>query len=115
MCKQLCELADGEENRPGAVYKVKKDAAEPFNTVVGKEFSLISVTPVLNAPFVVNTEIVNEDFKPILEIMTSDEITNNEKIFVPEDSEFSGLFKKSRDERLVEVEDAWFNPIRELH
>jgi phosphonate transport system substrate-binding protein len=46
--------------------------------------------------------------------MTSDEISNNEKVFVPEDSEFSGLFKKTADERLVEVEDAWFNPIREL-
>ncbi|MEH7179211.1 phosphate/phosphite/phosphonate ABC transporter substrate-binding protein [Neobacillus vireti] len=109
------ELADGEENRPGAVYKVKGDAAEPFNTVVGKEFSLISVTPVLNAPFVYNSETMNEELKgQLLEIMTSDEIANNEKIFVPEDSEFSGLFKKSADERLVEVEDAWFNPIREL-
>jgi phosphonate transport system substrate-binding protein len=109
------ELADGEVNRPGAVYKVKSDAAEPFNTVVGKEFSLISVTPVLNAPFVINTETVNEDLQAqLLEVMTSDEITNNEKVFVPEDSEFSGLFKKTADERLVEVEDAWFNPIREL-
>ncbi|WP_045523038.1 phosphate/phosphite/phosphonate ABC transporter substrate-binding protein [Neobacillus niacini] len=109
------ELTDGEENRPGAVYQVKKDAAEPFNTVVGKEFSLVSVTPVLNAPFVFNAETVNEELKAqLLEIMTSDEITNNEKIFVPEDSEFSGLFKKTADERLVEAEDAWFNPIREL-
>lgn len=109
------ELADGEVNRPGAVYQVKEDASEPFNTVIGKEFSLISVTPVLNAPFVINTENVDEDLQAqLLEVMTSDDITNNEKVFVPEDSEFSGLFKKSADERLVEVEDAWFNPIREL-
>jgi len=109
------ELADGEVNRPGAVYKVKEDAEEPFNTVVGKEFSLISVTPVLNAPFVINTDNVDEDLQAqLLEVMTSDEIANNEKVFVPEDSEFSGLFKKTADERLVEVEDSWFNPIREL-
>ncbi|WP_312099009.1 phosphate/phosphite/phosphonate ABC transporter substrate-binding protein [Niallia sp.] len=109
------DLEDGEENRPGAIYKVKTDAAEPFNTVTGKEFQLISVTPVLNAPFVVNTENINEDLQAeLLEIMTSDEITNNEKVFVPEDSEFSGLFKKTADERLVEVKDEWFNPIREL-
>lgn len=109
------ELADGEVNRPGAVYKVKEDAAEPFDTVVGKEFSLISVTPVLNAPFVINTETVGEDLQAeLLEVMTSDDIANNEKVFVPEDSEFSGLFTKSADERLVEVEDEWFNPIREL-
>lgn len=109
------ELADGKENETGAVYKVKENAAEPFNTVIGKEFTLISVTPVLNAPFVINTENVNEEEqKKLLEIMTSDEIANNEKIFVPEESEFSGLFKKTDAERLVEVEDDWFNPIREL-
>jgi phosphonate transport system substrate-binding protein len=110
------ELADGEVNEPGAVYKVKEDAAEPLNTVAGKEFSLISVTPVLNAPFVINTGTVSEeDQKMLLEVMTSDEVAKNEKIFVPEDSEFSGLFsKKSGNERLVEVDDEWFNPIREL-
>jgi len=109
------ELADGEVNRAGAVYKVKEDAAEPFNTVVGKEFSLISVTPVLNAPFVINSDNVDEDLHAdLLEVMTSDEITNNEKVFVPEGSEFSGLFTKKADERLVEVEDSWFDPIREL-
>ncbi|MGG0718041.1 phosphate/phosphite/phosphonate ABC transporter substrate-binding protein [Robertmurraya massiliosenegalensis] len=109
------ELVDGEENRPGAVYRVKDDAAEPFNTVTGKEYILISVTPVLNAPFVINTDNLSEDLQAqLLEVMTSDDIVNNEKVFVPEDSEFSGLFSKTADERLVEVEDAWFNPIREL-
>lgn len=110
------ELADGEENKAGAVYKVKKGAAEPFNTVVDKTFSLISVTPVLNAPFVVNTELVSEETREkILETLISDEMANNEKVFVPEDSKLSGLFKRvSGKERLVEVEDDWFNPIREL-
>nr|WP_263325295.1 phosphate/phosphite/phosphonate ABC transporter substrate-binding protein [Neobacillus sp. Marseille-Q6967] len=110
------ELADGEENRPGAVYKVKEDAAEPFNTLTGKEFAIISVTPVLNAPFVVNTENVNEeDKKKILKTLTSDAIASNQKVFVPAESEFSGLFsKKSGNERLLEVEDRFFDPIREL-
>lgn len=109
------ELVEGEGNRPGAVYKVKADAAEPFNTVAGKEFTLISVTPVLNAPFVVNTDTISEEVQAeLLEVMTSEKMANNEKVFVPKDSEFSGLFKKSADERLVEVNDEWFNPIREL-
>jgi len=109
------ELADGEENRPGAVYKVKDDAAEPFNTLPGKEFTLISVTPVLNAPFAANTEVLSEeDLKAIQEKLTSEEIANNENIFVPEDSEKSGLFTKSDKEQFVVAEDAWFNPIREL-
>lgn len=109
------ELSEGEKNTAGAVYKVKEDAAEPFNSVPGKEFTLISVTPVLNAPFTVNTESVSEeDIKSLKEAFTSEEMASNENIFVPEDSETSGLFYKTDKERFLEVEDAWFDPIREL-
>ena len=80
------EIAEGEANTKGTVYKVKADAAEPFNTVPGEEFTLINVTPVLNAPFAANTDSLSEeDFKKIQEILISDEISNNEKIFVPEE------------------------------
>ena len=109
------ELVEGEENRPGAIYRVKDDAAEPFNTVAGSEFILISVTPVLNAPFVANMDVLGqEDFDKIQELFTSDEVANNEGVFVPEDSGETGLFFKSDKERFVPVEDEWFNPIREL-
>ncbi|WP_163537003.1 phosphate/phosphite/phosphonate ABC transporter substrate-binding protein [Gracilibacillus sp. YIM 98692] len=109
------EHVEGEENRPGAIYRVKNDAAEPFNTVAGEEFVLISVTPVLNAPFTMNTETLSEeDQQAIIEAFTSDEVANNENIFIPEDSEEGGLFNKSGDERFLEVDDAWFDPIREL-
>ncbi|GIN21907.1 PhnD/SsuA/transferrin family substrate-binding protein [Siminovitchia fordii] len=108
------ELADGEENRPGSTYKVSENAAEPFNTVPGEEFTLISVTPVLNAPFVANMESLNqEDFEKIQEAFTSDEVANNEKIFVKGEAE-TGLFKKTDQEKFVETDDAWFDPIREL-
>jgi phosphonate transport system substrate-binding protein len=109
------EVAEGEENAVGSVYKVKDDADEPFNTVAGSEFILMDVTPVLNAPFVANTEVLSEEeFEVIQDLFASDEIANNEKVFVPEDSEETGLFYKSGDERFVPVEDDWFNPIREL-
>ncbi|WP_067727563.1 PhnD/SsuA/transferrin family substrate-binding protein [Oceanobacillus damuensis] len=109
------EVAEGEENTVGAVYKVKDDAAEPFNTVTGSEFTLMSVTPVLNAPFAANMDVLGqEDYDTLKELFTSDEIANNEKIFVPEDSGEPGLFFKTDKERFVEVEDAWFDPIREL-
>jgi phosphonate transport system substrate-binding protein len=105
----------GTPNRPGAVYRIKKDAPEPFNTVRGEEFVLISVTPVLNAPFIYNSEILSEKEKEaILKALTSDEVTNNEKIWVPEGSDFIGLLTKKSNERFVEVNDEWFNPIREL-
>ncbi|AXI10868.1 PhnD/SsuA/transferrin family substrate-binding protein [Oceanobacillus sp. 143] len=109
------EVAEGDANTVGAVYKVKDDAAEPFNTVTGKEFTLMSVTPVLNAPFAANIDVLGqEDFDTLQELFTSDEVADNEKIFVPEDSGESGLFFKSADERFVEAEDSWFDPIREL-
>ncbi|MFP3488468.1 phosphonate ABC transporter substrate-binding protein, partial [Staphylococcus sp. SIMBA_130] len=89
--------------------------AEPFNTVAGKEFVLMSVTPVLNAPFAANMDVLGqEDFDILQELFSSDEIANNEQIFVPEDSGESGLFFKSGEERFIPVEDSWFDPIREL-
>ncbi len=109
------EIADGEENTVGAVYRVKDGAAEPFNTVAGKEFTLMSVTPVLNEPFVVNMDTLGQvDFDKIQALLTSDEVANNEKIFAPEDSEETALFSKSADERIEAVNDEWYNPIREL-
>lgn len=109
------EHVSGTPNRPGAVYKVKADAAEPFNTVPGEEFVLISVTPVLNAPFIYNSQTLSaEDRDAILKAMTSEQVTNNEKIWVPKGADFTGLFTKKADERFVEVHDEWFNPIREL-
>ena len=109
------DVVEGEENTVGAVYRVKDDAAEPFNTVAGSEFTLMSVTPVLNAPFAANLEVLGqEDFDILQELFSSDEVANNEEIFVPADSEESGLFYKSADERFVPAENSWFDPIREL-
>ncbi|OCS85203.1 PhnD/SsuA/transferrin family substrate-binding protein [Caryophanon tenue] len=109
------EIVEGEENTPGAIYKVKDDAAAPFNTLAGEEFTLISVTPVLNSPFVVNQSVLTEEeITTLKELLVSDETANNTSIFVPEDSGETGLFSKTADERFLEVEDAWFDPIREL-
>ncbi|MCC2249423.1 MAG: PhnD/SsuA/transferrin family substrate-binding protein [Bacillota bacterium] len=109
------EVAEGEENTVGSVYRVKDDAAEPFNKVTDSEFTLMSVTPVLNAPFAANMDTLGEeDYKKLQEVLTSDEVANNQGIFVPEDSEDSALFFKSDKERFAPVEDAWFDPIREI-
>ena len=97
------------------IQLVKEDAAEPFNTVKDSEFTLMSVTPVLNEPFVANLDVLGqEDFDKLQELFTSDEMANNEQIFVPEDSGKAGLLSKTDQERFVPVEDSWFNPIREL-
>ncbi|KKK40026.1 phosphonate ABC transporter substrate-binding protein [Mesobacillus campisalis] len=113
--EEYVEIAEGEENTAGAVYRVKDNAAEPFHTVTGKEFTLMSAIPVLNEPFVVNMDVLGqEDFDKIQELFTSDEVANNEKIFAPKDSGQSALFSKSDKERLVAVEDEWYDPIREF-
>lgn len=109
------EIAEGDENTVGAVYRVKDDAAAPFNNLAGKEFVLISVTPVLNSPFVVNKSVLTEEeITALTELLISDETTNDTSIFVPKDSGGTGLFYKSGEERFLQVEDAWFDPIREL-
>lgn len=110
------ELAEGEENTAGAIYEVSEGAADPFSNLAGEQFGIISSTPVLNAPFIGNVSTLGEEtFNEIQEVLASDEVANNEKIFVPEDAEEGGLFTKSADERFVVVEDEWFNPIRELN
>lgn len=110
------EHVSGEVNRPGAVYRVIEGAEEPFHELAGEEFVLIKVTPVLNAPFVYNSETLKaDDVEKVIELFTSDAVKNNEKIFVPKDSEFTGLFKKKSDEMgFVAVDDSWYDPIREL-
>lgn len=110
------DLSSGTANTPGAVYKVKQGAAEPFNTQVGKEFSLISVTPVLNSPFAINTGTVSaEDVKKLKDVLISDAVTKNTKIFLPKDSKDAGVFKqKSGKEKFLPVDDAFFGPVRML-
>lgn len=109
-------LSSGTANRPGAVYKVKADAKEPFNTLVGKEFTLIAVTPVQNGPIAVNTNKVSAaDVKKLQDLLTSDDVSNNPKIFLPKDTKGTAIFgTKKAKERLVKADDSWYNPIREL-
>ncbi|UJS28251.1 PhnD/SsuA/transferrin family substrate-binding protein [Macrococcoides canis] len=109
------ELKSGDENKAGAVYKIKEGAEAPFTQYAGKEFGILSSTPVLNAPFVVNKETLSdEEIEKIKKELTSDKISNDKTIFLPEDSEESGLFKKTDKEKFVEVDDKWFDEIRNL-
>ena len=109
------DCVEGEPNTIGSVYRIKADASAPFDTVTGDEFVVIQSTPVLNGPFVYNSEALDpNDVKAIQDLFTSDEVANNELIFVPEGSDNVGMFEKAANERFVLVEDSWFDPIREL-
>ena len=113
--KPYADCTEGEENKVGAVYSIKNDATAPFDQVQGEKFVLIASTPVLNGPFFYNSETLSpEDVKAIQDLFTSDEVTNNPKIFIPEGSDSVGVFHKKGDAKFVLVEDSWFNPIREM-
>lgn len=111
-------LVSGEANSVGAVYQVKDDAEAPFDTVRGKQFTIIGITPVLNAPICFNEEAISEeDRTKIVEHFCSDEVANNPQIFVdPEDENAKGIFEKASEKtRFVEVDDAWYEPVRKLN
>ncbi|MBO9344041.1 MAG: PhnD/SsuA/transferrin family substrate-binding protein, partial [Roseiflexus sp.] len=106
------------ENRPGAVYRVLANASEPFDKFPGAEFVIISSTPVLNAPFVANRSMLSDDeIKRLQDVLTSDAIANNPRIFATKaeiDAGFRPLLRKTDKERFLVVDDSFFNPIREL-
>ena len=107
------DLTSGTDNTPGAVYTVKKDAADPFSKLAGSQFVVIKSTPVINAPIAVNTGALSQKtIDAITQALTSDEVTKNGKIFLPKDSKTKGIFKAPQ--RFLTTDDAWYNPIREL-
>lgn len=111
------DLVSGEPNTVGAVYQVKDDAAAPFDTVRGEQFTIIGITPVLNAPFCYNTDTLSEDEQQaITEAMTSADTAANSAIFYDgEDENATGLVEKESDKTaFVAVEDSWYDPIRNL-
>ncbi|MFT8708339.1 MAG: phosphate/phosphite/phosphonate ABC transporter substrate-binding protein [Sporolactobacillus sp.] len=111
--ERYIDLVSGKFDQPGATYKIKDDAPEPFNTMKGKEFTVLTVTPVLNAPIIANTSTLSkEDQTKIIKKLTSNSVTNDPKIFAKSGS--TALFFKTKNECFVKVNDAWFKPIYAL-
>ena len=111
------DLVSGEANTIGAVYKAKDDAEAPFDTVRGKKFTIIAITPVLNAPVCFNEDAIDEETRSkIVEYFCSDEVADNKAIFIdPEDESAQGIFEKESEKScFVEVTDDWYEPIRKL-
>ncbi len=106
-------LTSGTENTAGAIYTVRSDAAAPFDKLAGAQYVLIKALPVMNAPFIANTGALSpKTIDALTTAFTSDEVINNPKIFLPKDSKDKGLFKQPQ--RFLKVEDAWYQPIRDL-
>ncbi|HWS43939.1 MAG TPA: PhnD/SsuA/transferrin family substrate-binding protein [Pseudoflavonifractor sp.] len=113
------DLKEGEVAKTGAVYAIKDDATAPFDTVRGKEFVVIHSTPVLNGPFAYNPgNFSDKEIQAIRDAFLSDEVANNTQLFVDsaaKDAGVVGMFKKTDKEHFVLVDDAWYNPIREMN
>ncbi|MDR1013717.1 MAG: PhnD/SsuA/transferrin family substrate-binding protein [Coriobacteriales bacterium] len=111
------ELVSGEANMPGALYRVRDDAEDPFTDVRGGEFVIISSTPVLNTPYVFNTETVDEATRTaIVEHMCSDAVADDPRIFKDPDDETAMAIhtKKTEATCFLPVTDSWYDPIRRL-
>jgi len=106
------DLVAGKDNTAGAVYAVKKDAGAPFSAVRGKEFVVIKSIPVLNPPIEVNSEYLSEKtMKAIADVLSSDAVANNQKIFAPAGSKYSDFQTPAR---FVKISDAWYDPMRKV-
>ena len=109
------KLVSGEDKTEGAVYAIKEGADAPFDTIVGESYTVIDSTPVMNGPFVYNSDTLSpEDAAAIQELFTSEEVKNNPIMFYDADAQTKGLFKKSGDIQFLTVDAAWYDPIREM-
>lgn len=107
------DLTSGKDNMPGAVYSIKQDATDPFSKLAGSQYVVIKSTPVMNAPIVVNTGALSKKtVDAMIKVLTSDEVTKNEKIFLPKDSKAKGFF--NAPQHFMTTDDAWYQPIRDL-
>jgi len=107
------EWVDGELNDPlpGDIIRVKQGADAPFDQVEGVEVVLIETVPVLNAPIVMNTNLLTDaEVQALKDAFTSEATMSNQDIFGPEGS--SAFFEEG--ERFLLVEDEWYDPIRRL-
>ena len=107
-------LKSGQENTVGAVYIVKPGADAPFDQHAGKEFAVISCTPVFNGPNAYNPKNLSDaEIEAIRALFTSDEVANNGKLFYDASLEGAmGLYKTSSSKGYVRVDDSWYDPYR---
>lgn len=107
------EKGSSEDPMAGDIIRVKDDAVAPFDQVAGTEVVLVATVPVLNAPIVMNTNILSADEVAALQAaFTSDEVAANTSIFAPRDSNSKGFFRQGQ--RFALVDDSWYDPIRAL-
>lgn len=110
------KVTEGSYDKPGSVFTVKDDADAPFAEFKGKQLVDISVLPVQNGPFVVNTKALSaKDKDAITKRFTTEEFTKNKALFSDGKGKTPTLWQKKSDKMiLLKVDDAWYKPTHEL-
>lgn len=113
---KVYKLISGKENSDNAVYEVQRCDDKPFSDYVGEKISILKALPVLNAPLVINQDTVsNDEVRKIKFALTSDETANNPGIFKMAGQTLKGIFPKWTEKtRLIEVDDAWYDKLRNV-
>lgn len=109
-------LVSGEENSDNAVYEVQQCDDKPFSDHIGEQITILKALPVLNAPLVINSKTATpEEIEKIKKALTSDETANNPGIFRVAGQDIKGIFPKwSEKTRLIEVDDTWYDKVRNV-
>lgn len=108
------EMKSGDISKVGSVVVVKKGADAPFDQYVGRELTIIAVTPVFNGPNVYNPKnLSKEEIKAIQDLFCSEEVASNKILFYDDKVEGAkGLYKKSKSYGFVLTTDSWYDPYR---
>ena len=110
------EHVDGPLNEAGMVKCVRADAEAPLDSVAGECVVMIHAITVPNAPFVANFSsgnVTEAEFNAIIDIFTSDEVTNNENFFGdPTDDSVLSWFPRRGNERFLRVDPSMYDDLR---
>jgi phosphonate transport system substrate-binding protein len=106
------DLTSGKDQQEGAVYTVKKDAAAPFNTLAGKQYTIIKSIPVQNTPLEANSSVLNQKtLDAITKALTSDKVTNDTTIFAQKGTPGSMFVQPHK---FLKVDDSWYDPMKKV-
>lgn len=107
---QYVDLVSGKINAEGAVYKVRKNADAPFDTLADSQFVIIKSIPVQNTPLEANSAVLSQKtMDAITKALTSEKVTKNTKIFIPAGGK-GGIFVQPH--KFLKVTDAWYSPMK---
>jgi len=103
----------GPTNQAGMVYAIRQDADAPLDTVGGELMRIIMAISVPNAPFVANHDTLTDaEVEAIIERFISDDVTENENFFSPDQDRVRGFFSRTDQERFLRVPDGFFDDLR---